>query len=203
MKKLIVNHHKAHRSRQWRTAAPVPGIPSRPGRRRYLPAGRCVRAESAGTGFPSPGESLNWSLRRYVRASSLRVWLKRQVPEADGVLVPVGRHGLTRAAVRRARRPGKSAAGTGRTARRRAAVHGDRAQRYRIDRNGQMEHFAKVAAVLQGTVRRDAAITPRECAAAADLATATLGNEACVQSNIFGFLRHKRRFALPKGCLTR
>jgi hypothetical protein len=90
MKKPAVNHHKAHKSPQWRSGAwsPRPGAPSpgsRPVPSRSRPGGR----------VPVPrSRRLNWTLRRYVRASSLRVWLRRQAPEAGGAPVSAGGDGL-------------------------------------------------------------------------------------------------------------
>jgi hypothetical protein len=57
--------------------------PASPGARRVAACPRGVRAV---TRSACPRNSLNWSLRRYVRASSLRVWLLRQPLEMSGEL---------------------------------------------------------------------------------------------------------------------
>jgi hypothetical protein len=188
MNKSALNHHKAHKPLQWRTGAwspragaPLPGF-------RHRPAaggaghggGTSAERRSQGRAFPPRRESLNWTLRRYVRASSLRVWLRRQAPGAGGAPVPAGRDGPLRTASRRA--------GTAREARCPApgerlygvSLSRDRLLRYRIHRNRQMEHLTQVAASVRGGVRRGAAITPRECAAAQDLVLTTLSDKMYV-----------------------
>lgn len=85
MEKSPVNSHKAHMS-PWqpdvlrRTWAPVPGLQrrARTARRPGLPATHRSRRWIP---IAAP-QSLNWSLRRYVRASSLRVWLMRRAAGA-------------------------------------------------------------------------------------------------------------------------
>ena len=188
MKKPAANHHKAHKSPKWRTGDWLlgAGVPLRE---------FCCRpdAGSAGNAGAAPGEgpsrcrvppvqekSLNWTLRRYVRTSSLRVWLRRQAPETGGATVPADRNGALRAAVRRTETardvrspaPGDPPHGV--------SLSRDHLLRYRIPRNRQMEHLTQVAESLRGGVRRGAAITPRECAAALDLGLATLSNRTCV-----------------------
>ena len=196
MNKVELNHHKVHmplqcragaRSRQ--AGAPLPGS-------HHGPAaggaghggGRPGECRSRGRAFPSAREYLNWTLRRYVRASSLRVWLRRQAPGTGGTPVPAGRESLLRAAARRSWRAG--GAGSLAPVERVSGVSLslDRALRYRIHRNRQMEHLTQVAASLRGGVRRGAAITPRERAAALDLVSTTFSDKTCVQSNIFGFV---------------
>jgi hypothetical protein len=185
---VAVNHHKAHKPLQcragtrWRRAgAPLPGF-------RHGPAaggaghgdGGSAERRSPGCAFPSVRESLNWTLRRYVRALSLRVWLRRQAPGTGGTPVPAGRDSLLRAAARRAGAAGESGS--------KAPVEGTRgvslslahSLRYRIHRNRQMEHLTQVAGSLRGGVRRGAAITPRERAAHWDLVLTTLSNKMTV-----------------------
>src|ERR1700742_1753935 len=191
MKKPAVGNDKAHKSPQWRTGArsPRPGVP--------LPEFRYGPESGSGTAAsgsaPGPGgdrsrrrvsllrgKSLNWTLRRYVRASSLRVWLRRQAPGTGGATLPADRNGALRAAVRRTETardvrspaPGDPPHGV--------SLSRDHLLRYRIPRNRQMEHLTQVAESLRGGVRRGAAITPRECAAALDLGLATLSNRTCV-----------------------
>jgi hypothetical protein len=194
MKKPAVGHDKAHKSPQWRTGARS----SRPGfplpEFRYRPefvSGTAANGTGPGGAGPGRhrsrsrvsllrGKSLNWTLRRYVRASSLRVWLRRQAPGAGGAPVPAGRDGPLRTASRQA--------GTAREARCPASgerLHGvslsrDHLLRYRIHRNRQMEHLTQVAVSLRGGVRRGAAITPRERAAAQDLVLTTLSDKMYV-----------------------
>jgi hypothetical protein len=188
MNNTAVNHHKAHKplqrragTRPRRAGAPLPGF-------RHGAAaggaghgdGQSAERRSAGRAFPSVRESLNWTLRRYVRSLSLRVWLRRQAPGTGGTPVPAGRDSLLRAAARRAgaaAEPGSKASVVG--------PHGvslslDHSLRYRIHRNRQMEHLTQVAASLRGGVRRGAAITPRERAAPRDLVLTTLSNKMTV-----------------------
>ena len=180
MKKQAVNHRKAHKSPRWWLGDgwPRAGI--------LLPSFRRGRAGTLGPGgdapakcrprglvFPSLRESLNWSLRRYVLASSLRVWLRRQVPGAGG-------NGLLRVAGRGtgtaggARSPGPTERANG------VSLSGGRVLRYRKYRNRQMEHLTQLAASLRGGVRRGTAITPRERAGAQDLVSTTFGDRSCV-----------------------
>lgn len=112
MKKLIVNHHKAHRSRQWRTEAPVPGIPPRPGLRRCLPAGRCVRAERPLTGFPLAGRVPELDFAA-VRPGFVAACMVEAAGTRGGRCTRASRsarpypHPLVRTVVRRARAAGK------------------------------------------------------------------------------------------------
>jgi len=188
MKKAATNHHKPHKPRQWRTDAQSPRAGGPRSAFRHGLAACVVRHGGAAAGrrrgrgrdFPRLRESLNWTLRRYVRALSLRVWLRRQTPEAGGAPGSVGRAGVLGAA---ARLPGT--AGDGGPPARAWRPSGvslsmDRALRYRIHRNRQMEHLTQLAASLRGGVRRGATITPREHFAALDLLSTTLSNNACV-----------------------
>ena len=196
MNKVKLNHHKSHMPlqcragvRSRRVGAPLPG--SREG-----PAaggaghggGRSGECRSRGRAFPSAREYLNWTLRRYVLASSLRVWLRRQAPGTGGTPVPAGRESLLRAAARRSWRAGGNGSLAPVERVNGVSLSLDRALRYRIHRNRQMEHLTQVAASLRGGVRRGAAITPRERAVVLDLVLTTLSNKTCVQSNIFGFV---------------
>jgi hypothetical protein len=215
MKKPAVNHHNAHKSPQWRSGewSPRAGV-TPPGSRRRAVAGaarRCLpvpfrRRPGARVPVPrSPGPS--WTLRRYVRASPPRVWLRRQAPEAGGPPVPAGGDGPRSAGGRLGAAvaaglvvagpmvAGPVVAGTvvARTAAlggraRGVSLSGEHALRYGVHRNRQMEHFTQVAEGLRGGVRRGAAITRRERGAAPDLGLATLSDIACVQSNIFKFV---------------
>ena len=188
MKKLAANHHKPHKSPKWRTGDGLPGagVP--------LPEFGCLpRGSGADNGGAAPGKgrsrcrvpsarakSLNWTLRRYVRASSLRVWLRRHAPETGGATVPADRNGALRVAVRRT-----ATAGDVRPSARGDQPHGvslsrDHLLRYRIHRNRQMGHLTQVAESVRGGVRRGAAITPRECTGALDLVLTTLSNKMLV-----------------------
>jgi hypothetical protein len=196
MKKPVANHHKTHKSPEWRTGDWLPGagVPPPEFRRRpaasaavdggAAPAGGRLRCRIR----PCRGKSLNWTLRRYVRASSLRVWLRRHAPETGGATVPAGRNGALRVAVRRTetagdvRSPAPGAPPCG------VSLSRNDLLRYRIHRNRQMEHLTQVAKSLRGGVRRGAAITPRESTGAPDLLLTTLGSRMRVQSNIFGFV---------------
>lgn len=188
MKKPAANHHKTHKSPKWRTGDRLPrvGVP--------LPE-LCCRADLSGTGDggAAPGKDrtrcrvplarakyLNWTLRRYVRASSLRVWLRRHASETGGATVPADRNGALRVAVRRT-----AAAGDVRSPARDDPPHGvslsrDHLLRYRIHRNRQMGHLTQVAESVRGGVRRGSAITPRECTGAPDLLLTTLSNKVRV-----------------------
>jgi hypothetical protein len=126
MIKPAVNHDKAHKSPQWRAGARPPraGVPRPESRRRAAgaPAGRpgagprrVPRRPPGGGDSLLCGKSLNWTLRRYVRASSLRVWLRRHRPEAIGEPVP-------RAAGAPPGRPPAPRDASGRTAGERPAV---------------------------------------------------------------------------------
>jgi hypothetical protein len=184
MNKAAVNHHKAHKPRQWPTGARSPrvGVPS--SGVRHGPAARVAGAPGVerprGCNFPHVRESLNWTLRRYVRALSLRVSLRRQAPGTGGTPVPAGRDRLRRAAAQRAGAARK--AGSPVPAERMIGVSlsTDHALRYRIHRNRQMEHLTQVAASLRGGVRRGAAITTREHPASRDLLSTTLSYKTCV-----------------------
>ena len=183
MNKVALNHHKAHRSPQWPTSATA-GRPHRACRHDVADrAGRGGGAPLArgpfGRTFPPARESLNWSLRRYVRASSLRVWLRRQAPRAGGAPVTVGSGVILRAAPRsKTTRKASSPALVARIGG--VSLSMDDSLRYRIHRNRQMEHFTQLAASLRGGVRHGAAITPRERSAAWDLVLTTLSNAMCV-----------------------
>jgi hypothetical protein len=196
MKKRAVDHRKAHKSPYWRIGArwPRANVPAAevPPRGRPDDRGRGLR-RARETPAAVPGSlladgALNWSLRRYVRASSLRVWLRRQAPREGAASVSAGRSGLFRAAspragtAARAGSPGPVARADG------VSRLPRRALRYRKHRNRQMELLTQVAASLRGGVRRDTAITPRESTGAEDLGMATLSNRVCVESNIFGFV---------------
>jgi hypothetical protein len=201
MKNRALNRHKAHKSPQSPVGAPSPGtvVRLRDSRRRLAAASACLRGGVSGASRPrgrvllSPGESLNWRLRRYVRTSSLRVWLRRQGAAAGGASAPAGRPGIRRHSLSASSdgepgRPEKSV--TGYPASDAAACRGAgiRGCRYRIHRNRQMGYFTQVAAGLRGGVWRGAAITPRERTAAWDLVLTTLSDVTHVESNIFRFV---------------
>jgi hypothetical protein len=188
MNKAALNHHKAHKPLQWRTGAwspragaPLPGF-------RHRPAaggaghggGTSAERRSQGRAFPPRRESLNWTLRRYVRASSLRVWLRRQPPEAGGAPVPAGRGGLLRAVALRTGTAGKAGSPVPAERVNGVSLPEGHALRYRIHRNRQMEHLTQVAVSLRGGVRRGAAITARERAVAWDLVLTTLSSRTSV-----------------------
>jgi hypothetical protein len=191
MRKPAVNYGKAYKSPQWRpgprpprAGVPLPGFRYRPELRYGTAAGGTGGAgpgERRPRGRDSlfPGKSLNWTLRRYVPASSLRVWLRRQVPGAGGAPVPAGRGAPLRVASGQA-----GTASGGHSPAPGERLHGvslsrDRVLRYRIHRNRQMEHLTQAAASLRGGVRRGAAITPRERAPAPDLVLTTISNKIC------------------------
>jgi hypothetical protein len=188
MKKAATNHHKPHKPRQWRTDArsPRPGGPTSAFRHGLA---ACVARHGGGAAgkrrgrwraFPPLRESLNWTLRRYVRALSLRVWLRRQAPGTGGTPVPAGRDSLLRAAPRRAGTAAESGSPAPVERVNGVSLSLDHALRYRIHRHRQMEHLTQVAGSLRGGVRRGAAITPRERAAALDLVLTTLSNRTSV-----------------------
>jgi hypothetical protein len=181
MKKTAVIHQKTHMPPQWPgTWWATAGIP--------LPSLRCggtVPERAAGLRadrwlFSSPQGPLNWSLRRYVRASSLRVWLRRRARGIGDATAPGGRGGPFCALGWLAEAAGyirpplvrERADGVSRV--------GGRALGYRASRNRQMEHSVKAAVSLRGGVRRGSAITPRECADVEDLVLATLSSKASV-----------------------
>lgn len=182
MDKAVLSHHKAHKPSQCRTGdRPSAGLSARgrlrgPGSADRV-AGASGERRSRGRNFPSVREFLNWTLRRYVPASSLRVSLRRQAPETGRTAAPAGRGGPPRWSVS----VGVVQVGTTGETGSRAPVgreHGvslslDHALRYRVHRNRQMEHFAQVEISLRGGVRRAASITTRERAAASDLGLAT------------------------------
>jgi hypothetical protein len=196
MKKPAANHHKRHKSPKWRTGDGLPGAGVQ------LPEFRC-RAGSGGAGHGGVtpekvrsrcrvpamrSKSLNWTLRRYVRASSLRVWLRRHASESGGAAVPADRNGALRVAVQRTATAGDV----------RLSARGDRRTACRCPgitccgtvsiENRQIGHLAQVAESVRGGVRRGAAITPRECTGVPDLVLTTLSDAMNVQSNIFGFV---------------
>jgi hypothetical protein len=189
MKRPTANHHKSHKSPQWRADAWSPRARVPRPEFRY---GAAVSAAAVGSRPGGHGpwcrvsalrrEYLNWTLRRYVRALSLRVWLRRQAPEAGGAPVPAGGGGPLHVG-----RPPSGAASSAETRSsapggrpRGVSLSRDHALRYRMHRNRQMEHFTQVAGSLRGGVRRGAAITMRERGAARDLVLATLSNRTTV-----------------------
>jgi hypothetical protein len=189
MKKSAISHHKTHKPLRWRDSRRATvGVPP-PGLRRGADLAETPGSHWRGHRFrfSLPG-ALNWTLRRYVRASSLRVWLIRRVTgtgRASGLADrngPLCARGRQARAVCRARSPmlRERAIGVSRPE--------GSALRYRASRNRQMEHLVQVAAVLRGGVRRGSAITPRERSAPWDLGLATLSSKTCVESNIFGFV---------------
>jgi len=185
MKKPAVNSHKAHKSLQWRIGAwwPRATVPL-PGCRHGAAAGHCRGAHEKrrpqGRVPLSLRGSLNWSLRRYVRASSLRVWLRRHAPEAGAASVPSGRIGLLRAAGLRAGKAGQARSPASVKRANGVSRPSAHALRYRTHRNRQMEHFTQVAASLRGGVRRGTAITMRERADVRDLVLTTFSSRVCV-----------------------
>jgi hypothetical protein len=196
MKKPAVSHHGAHKSPLGRVCAGWPRVGVR-----LSASPRLATGSTGGQAGGMPGKrppldrvgcrprrALNWSLRRYVLASSLSVWLRRQPLGAAGASGPANRGGPRCASGRRtgaALEAGPLASGERVNGVSRPAAH---ALRYRIHRNRQMEHLTQVAASLRGGVRRGSAITPREHAGARDLLSTTLSSKTCVQSNIFGFV---------------
>jgi hypothetical protein len=188
MNKVEPNHHKAHMplqcragARSRRAGAPLPGSHHGPAAGGVgHGGGRSGDCRSRGRAFPSARESLNWTLRRYVRALPLRVSLRRQAPGTGGTPVPAGRESLLRAAAGRAGRAGETGSLAPVERVNGVSLSLDRGLRYRIHRNRQMEHLTQVAASLRGGVRRGAAITPRERTVALDLVLTTLGNKTCV-----------------------
>ena len=203
MNKAGLSHHKEHKPPQSRIGArPRVGLAPRPRLRETVLAdtvmadpvmtdtvadgaergsGTPCKRRSHDWSFPSVRESLNWSLRRYVPASSLRVWLRRQAPETGRTAVPAGRGGPGDS---QCDSPSRAVAVRVGTVRETGSpvphgrAHGvslslDHALRYRIHRNRQMEHFTQVARSLRGGVRRAASITARERDAASDLGSTT------------------------------
>jgi hypothetical protein len=181
MKKSAVIHQKAHMPPKWhgawratvgialphlRHGGALPERAGGPQTDRWLP----LSSEGA----------LNWTLRRYVPDSSLRVWLIRRVGGIGDATAPGGRGSPSRAprwpagAARYVRplsfreRPN----GVSRTS--------GRAPGYRASRNRQMEHLVQAVVSLRGGVRRDSAITPRERADREDLLLTTLSNNVYV-----------------------
>jgi hypothetical protein len=158
-----------------------------PGGRSRARPGRPVRRPDRG--------ALNWSLRRYVPASSLRVWLTRRIAGPAGAPGPVRAPWAVIAVDGCPRRGGGRLPVVSAGARPPASgtrpggvwPHGRRSCRC-SQRNGQMEYFTLVKAGLRGGVRRGAAIASRECRGAQDQVLTTLGSKTCVQSNIFGFV---------------
>jgi len=196
MKKRALNRHKAHKSPQWPVSAPSPCavVPLREFRHGSAAVGACRESGASGNrrslcrAFHGPGESLNRSLRRYVRTSSLRVWLRRQWAQAGRGPVPAGLCSLSASSADGPVRPEKFVdrhPASGAAARRSAGIA---RCGYCIHGNGQMEHLTQVSAILRGGVPLSAAITPRERVAAQDLVLTTLSNIAYMQSNIFGFV---------------
>ena len=196
MKKRALNRHKAHKSPQWPVSAPSPCavVPQREFRPGLAAGGACRESGASGKrrsrchALRAPGESLNRSLRRYVRTSSLRVWLRRQWAQADCAAVPASLYSLSASS---ADGPGQPERFVDRHPASGAAVcrgAGIAHRGYRNHRNGQMEHLTQVSAILQRGVLCSAVITPRERVAARDLVLTTLSNITYIQSNIFRFV---------------
>jgi hypothetical protein len=172
MKKLAVNHRKAHMPACRRPGAPAPAA----GRRRHG-SSRAPRAAVA-----SAVATAACPARR--RAAGLAFAAVRPAFVAACIVEAAGAAAAVRpttagagAAARRCRRlrPGGA----------RATVRG---MSRRGQRNGQMEHFSQVRARLRRNVERRGAITPRERTDALDLRLTTRGNDPCVLSSIFGFV---------------
>ena len=192
MKKSAVIHQKAHMAPQWHGgwwasvgfALPRPrhggAVLERAGRLpadRWRPWAGGLRADRWRP-LSSEG-ALNWTLRRYVPDSSLRVWLMRRVSGIGGATAPGGRGGPSCAPrwpdatgyvrpLSFRERPN----GVSRTSR--------RAPGYRASENRQMEHLVQAVMSLRGGVRRDSTITPRERADRKDLLLTTLRSKAYV-----------------------
>jgi hypothetical protein len=130
---------------------------------------RRARREIASSGLS--GESLNWSLRRYVRASSLRVWLTRRA-------LAMARSVRLAGAVSAGRGCSGAVAKAGWP-----AVGGQRA--IRLYRNGQMEHYTQVATGPRGGVRCGVTAGAAARGSAQDLVLTTLGSKVIMESNIF------------------
>jgi len=180
MKKSAVIHQKAHMGPRWRGTWPSSaGIqPSCLRRGGTVQEGAC--GPSAGPRPHLLQGPLNWSLRRYVRPSTLSVWLRRRASETGHATAPRGRCGRSRAFERpagtaghiRLRPPRERSGGVSLTRR--------RALRYRASGNRQMEHSVKAVVSLRGGVRRRSAITVRERAYAGTAVLTTLGNKTSV-----------------------
>jgi hypothetical protein len=176
MKSSAVNHHKTHKPPRWCgswwATAEVPLLGLRPG----VTVTEAPRAHRPRRRFPlAPSASLNCSLRRYVLASSLRVWLIRQAARAGCAnALAVGNDPL-RASGRQAgaRSPMLREEARGVSQPRGSAL------RYRASRNRQMEHLVQVAVNVRGGVRRGSAITLRECTHAGGPKLITLSSKAC------------------------
>ena len=180
MRKSAVDHHKTHLSLGGR-----PGVPAAAcwcQRSPRVPGTAAARAgrSAAGLAFAAvrPGFCTACIVEAAVAEAS-----GGPAAAGTGTALAVGRDGRTRVGGRHAGPPGGTA---------RQCGGGPRPMTYRHPRrewrNGQMEHFSRIAARSRKGVRRGAAITPRECANAQDLLLTTLSNEPCVQSSIFGFV---------------
>ena len=181
MQKSAAIHQKTHMPRQWRgTWWATAGIPL-PSLQRGGTVPEWAAGPRANRRLPlSPQGPLDWSLRRYARASSLRVWLRRRARGIGDATAPGGRGGPYRAIGWPA-----EAAGYVRPPPIREWADGvsrarGRTLEYRASRNRQTEHLVQAAVSLRGGVRRGSAITRRECAVAEDLVLATLSSKACV-----------------------
>ena len=181
MKKSAVIHQKAHMPPQWHGAwwAAVGVALPRPRHGGAVPERAGGPQADRWRPLSSEG-SLNWTLRRYVPDSSLRVWLMRRVSGIGGATAPGGRGGPSRAP-----RWPAGAAGCIRPVLIRERPNGvsrtsGRAPGYRASKNRQMEHLVQAMVSLRGGVRRDSAITPRERADPEDLVLTTLSNKAYV-----------------------
>jgi hypothetical protein len=175
MKKLAVNHRKAHMP-----ACRRPGAPAAAAGRGRHGSSRLPRAAVA-----SAVAAAACPARR--RAVGLAFAAVRPAFVAACIVEPAG-------AVAAGQPAAAGAAGAGAAARRcwrlrpggaRATVRG---VPRRGQRNGQMEHFSQVRARLRRDVERRGAITPRERTDALDLRLTTWGDEPCVLSSIFGFV---------------
>lgn len=179
MEKSTVNHHKAHKSLQrpgnWRSSAgvPVPGWRRGAAVAHRLGAPRVLRRLRL-----APPGALNWSLRRYVRPSSLRVWLMRRAAGAGCANALAGESGPLCDVGRQAARPARRVRCC-----RAPAVGGSRpgsdALPGRVSRNRQTEHSVQVAASLRGGVRLGSAITLREHLGPGSSVSATISNRSC------------------------
>ena len=188
MEKPVVIHHKTHMSLCGRSGAPEAAR----GRQRCP---RVPRTTLGGAVRPTACPAVGLAFAAVRPAFFAACIVEAAIAEAGSgpaaagawTVRAAGRAGRARVASGRAGAVGAPFPGLrwrGRAGSRTAS----RGHRRRGQRNGQIEHFSQVAKGLRNSMRRGAAITPRERADVRDLRLTTLGNRPCVQSSIFGIL---------------
>jgi len=186
MENPTINHHKAHKSEQWRRARCASAVLApRPRRQHSAAAPLPPRVPELVFAQVHPG----FVATCMVEATGSRVELRERVgpPARPGVRLRAAGQGGRIGTVAGAPPVGNGASRRGES--KWLSPCGRRpGHRSRTRRNGHTAHLAQVAASLRGGVRRGSAITARERADASGPILTTLGDHVDVKSNIFKFI---------------